>query len=107
MNPAMMNMSPESYFGGLTKAAKDLAAAEKRGGPIPAKFDFGVQVACAGCKQNILEPKKPLRCTACKSVMYCSKEVCLSSTDDMNRSYILLVRRARLEVPLHSKRSDP
>lgn len=72
----MMNMSSENYFGGLTKAAKDLAAAEKRGGPIPSHFDFGVQPACASCKQNIPEHQKPLRCAACKAVLYCSKEVC-------------------------------
>lgn len=74
----MMNISSDSYFGGLTKAAKELAAIEKRGGRIPDKFDFGVQAACASCKQNILQ--KPMRCAACKAVVYCSKKVGSNST---------------------------
>ncbi|KAF8887265.1 hypothetical protein CPB84DRAFT_1684728 [Gymnopilus junonius] len=70
----MFNLNSEVYFGSLTQAAKDLSAAENRGGPIPAKFDFSVQEVCAACKQNITPPKKILRCAACKAVIYCSKE---------------------------------
>lgn len=63
------------YFGSLTEAAKELTAAEKRGGPIPAKFDFSVQQVCASCMRNVRPPKKSLRCSACKAVIYCSSEV--------------------------------
>ncbi|RDB24278.1 Zinc finger MYND domain-containing protein 15 [Hypsizygus marmoreus] len=68
----MDKVSSEVYFGSLTKAAKELAAADKRGGPLPARFDFSVKEVCAACKQNIESPKKILRCSACKAVIYCS-----------------------------------
>lgn len=63
------------YFGSLTEAARELTAAEQHGGPIPARFDFSVQEACASCMQNIKPPKKLLRCSACRAVLYCSSEV--------------------------------
>ncbi|KAJ8087268.1 hypothetical protein PM082_006098 [Marasmius tenuissimus] len=74
MENLLASMDSSSYFGMLTNAAQDLVKAEQRGGPIPAKFDFGVKEACAGCKENIEPPKKVLRCAACRSVLYCSAE---------------------------------
>ncbi|KAK1226856.1 hypothetical protein PQX77_010160 [Marasmius sp. AFHP31] len=74
MEKLLASMDSSSYFGMLTNAAQDLVKAEQRGGPIPAKFDFGVKEACAGCKENIEPPKKVLRCAACRSVLYCSAE---------------------------------
>ncbi|KAG5647149.1 hypothetical protein DXG03_001104 [Asterophora parasitica] len=68
----MYMISAEAYFGGLTLAGKELTAAEKRGGPLPPKFDFGVKEVCASCKENVMPPKKILRCSACKAVIYCS-----------------------------------
>lgn len=68
-------MNSESYFGSLTTAAKELTALEKRGGPIPAKFDFAVEEVCARCMQDIKFPKKIFRCATCKAVIYCSAEV--------------------------------
>ncbi len=59
----------------ITKIAKELAAVEKRGGPVPAKFDFSVRVVCALCLEDISPPKKSLRCSRCKAVIYCSADV--------------------------------
>lgn len=65
------------YFGVTTKDAKELLRAEQSGKPIPAgKFDFGVDAVCAGCREFIRPPKKILRCSACKAVIYCSGQVC-------------------------------
>ncbi|KAK7472199.1 hypothetical protein VKT23_000321 [Stygiomarasmius scandens] len=69
----MMGLTPQQFYKGLNAAGKDLAACEKRG-HVPAHYDFGVKEACAACQQHIEPPKKPLRCSACKSVLYCSKE---------------------------------
>lgn len=74
-------MNSESYFASLTRAAKELTALEKSGAPIPAKFDFGVQEVCAACMQNIKPPKKALRCSACKAVIFCNAEVRLSKIE--------------------------
>lgn len=66
------------YFASIRDGAKELMAAEKAG-HVPPDVDFGVQAVCASCKEYIMPPKKALRCTACKSVLYCSKEVGLPS----------------------------
>ena len=70
-------ITSELYFGGLTRAAKDLDRLEKAGETVPStgKYDFSVNDACSTCHQNIQGTKKALRCSACKAVLYCSKEV--------------------------------
>ncbi|KAK0466135.1 uncharacterized protein EV420DRAFT_1510022, partial [Desarmillaria tabescens] len=70
MGQMLSMMGNMDFFGDLTKGAKKLMAAEKKG-HIPDDLDFGVMPVCASCKQNIIPPKKPLRCTACKA---CSKQ---------------------------------
>ncbi|THH32861.1 hypothetical protein EUX98_g1354 [Antrodiella citrinella] len=70
----MPRLTSKQYFGALTSAAQELTLAEKSGLPIPARFDFGTKEVCAYCQQNIEPPKKPLRCSACKAILYCSKE---------------------------------
>ncbi|KDR71612.1 hypothetical protein GALMADRAFT_74898 [Galerina marginata CBS 339.88] len=37
-------------------------------------FEFSAGQVCASCKENIVPPKKILRCSACKAVIYCSAE---------------------------------
>lgn len=71
-----LGLKPDNYFEGITRGAKRLAAAEKKGGPIPDDLDFSVQEVCVTCNQNIPSSQKPLRCSACKAVLYCSKAVC-------------------------------
>ena len=75
---SMPPMNPKQYYAGLTDAAKDLVAQEKRGS-VSADVDFGVMPACAYCHENIEPPKKVMRCAACKAVLYCSKEVMIIS----------------------------
>ncbi|KAF9065207.1 hypothetical protein BDP27DRAFT_71116 [Rhodocollybia butyracea] len=68
-------MDSSMYFGLSTKLAKELVQAEQSGKPIPAgRFDFGVETACAGCKENIMPPKKISRCSACQAALYCSTQ---------------------------------
>ena len=79
LDPAMLaslNPKPDDYFKSVIRGAKELMAAERRGGPIPAHIDFSVQPVCASCRNAIPETQKPLRCSACKAVLYCSKPVC-------------------------------
>ncbi len=68
-------MNSDFYFLWLTECAQELVAAEKHGGPLDPKFTFPAKEACATCMEPILPPKKVLRCSACKSVLYCSSEV--------------------------------
>lgn len=68
----------EISLNSITKVAKELTAIEKRGGSIPSKFDFSVQAVCASCLKDIMPPKKSLRCSRCKAVIYCSSEVSCS-----------------------------
>ncbi len=75
MEQMLSMMGNMDFFGDLTKGAKKLMAAEKKG-RIPDDLDFGVVAVCASCKQNIFPPKKPMRCASCKAVIYCSREVC-------------------------------
>ncbi|SJL13376.1 uncharacterized protein ARMOST_16818 [Armillaria ostoyae] len=81
MEQMLSMMENMDFFGDLTKGAKKLMAAEKKG-RIPDDLDFGVVAVCASCKQNILPPKKPMRCASCKAVIYCSKEC---SKEDWNK----------------------
>ncbi|KAK0481346.1 hypothetical protein IW261DRAFT_1470377 [Armillaria novae-zelandiae] len=81
MEQMLSMMGNMDFFGDLTKGAKKLMAAEKKG-RISDDLDFGVMPVCASCKQNIFPPKKPMRCAACKAVIYCSKEC---SKDDWNK----------------------
>ncbi|KAK7472192.1 hypothetical protein VKT23_000314 [Stygiomarasmius scandens] len=69
----MFGLSPDQYYFSINALGKDLAACEKRGS-VPSDYDFGVQEVCICCRQSILPPKKPLRCSACKAVLYCSQQ---------------------------------
>jgi hypothetical protein len=77
MNPNMF--SPEWYFGDLTKKAKKLVQYEKSGKPIPKDIDFAVAPTCLYCQKTLMV-EKPNRCSACKAVLYCGKEVILSTS---------------------------
>lgn len=90
--------TPESYYARVNSVGLALEQAERGGRPIPeevANGGFGELLSsfsdmrrneaygatlggseqCAGCKQEIKPPKKVMRCSACKSVTYCSQQV--------------------------------
>ncbi|KAF9040270.1 hypothetical protein BDZ89DRAFT_944960 [Hymenopellis radicata] len=83
------------YFGSLTRGAKSLIEAEKSGRSTE-HLDFGVAAVCASCKQTILPPKKLLRCTACKAIIYCSKEC---SKQDWNLGTALKIQTHKVLCP--------
>ncbi|KAK7059968.1 hypothetical protein R3P38DRAFT_2838772 [Favolaschia claudopus] len=72
---SLASLAPEQFFGGVTKAGKALAAAEKKGNvPKTKNFDFSVQETCCVCQKNITPPLKVLRCSACRAPIYCGRE---------------------------------
>ena len=104
-------MNNQSYFNMITKFAKELTDAEKRGGPLPDMFKrLKTQDACATCLQNILPPKKALRCSACKAVIYCSAAVSPPVFNERerykSRDYCT-VRKTRLERSHYAQPTNP
>jgi len=69
-------MTAAYYYGDLTSKAQELVRLERSGKPFNKEdFDCGCVDTCIQCHQMMMPPKKILRCSRCKGVLYCSKEV--------------------------------
>ncbi|GJE89312.1 zinc finger MYND domain-containing protein [Phanerochaete sordida] len=64
--------TPEAVQDSTRRLARELNAAQKAGLPIDG-FAFGVVPTCLRCGDMIFTPAKPMKCSACKAIIYCSK----------------------------------
>ncbi|GJE94315.1 zinc finger MYND domain-containing protein [Phanerochaete sordida] len=70
----LSRLTPEAFFGSIVQKAHMLEQLERSGKPIPENIEFGITHRCAKCDIDIEPPRKIMRCSACKAVVYCSQK---------------------------------
>ncbi|GJE89325.1 zinc finger MYND domain-containing protein [Phanerochaete sordida] len=68
----MNSLTPQAVLEYTIRQAKTYDAA-KKAGVSTAEYDFGVMPTCMRCGNMICPAATPMKCSACKAVIYCGK----------------------------------